>query len=117
MENTPSTHLLRIYVDESDKVKGKLLYETIVIAAKEEGLAGATVLRGILGFGASSVLHRAHLLEISSDLPMIIEMVDETKKIRKFIESVKGLLDQAGTGGLITMEKVEVFAYRARGAE
>jgi PII-like signaling protein len=77
----------------------------------------ATVLRGILAYGANSIIHRAQLLEISSDLPIVIEIVDETEKIRHFVEKVKELFDRAGSGGLITLEKVEVIVYKASEGE
>lgn len=105
-------HLLRIFVGESDKSRGKPLYEAIVIEAKRRELAGATVLRGIMGFGANSVIHRAHLLEISSDLPMVVEIVDDSEKIHAFITFVRHLFEECNSGGLITLEKIEVVTYR-----
>jgi PII-like signaling protein len=103
--------LLRIFVGERDKIGHKLLYEAIVHRAKEAGLAGATVLRAVQGFGAGSVIHKAKLLELSEDLPFVVEIVDEEQKIKSFLETVDDLFDQANAGGLITMEKVEIIKY------
>jgi len=100
--------LLRIFVGESDKHKGRPLYEVIVEEARRRHLAGATVLRGTLGFGASSRIHSAKLLRLSEDLPMVIEIVDEDEKINQFLPD----LDQLIGEGLVTLEKVEVIVYR-----
>jgi uncharacterized protein len=106
--------LLRIFIGESDKSGHTPLYEAIVRAARERGLAGATVLRGIEGFGASSRLHTARFLRLSEDLPLVIEIVDTAEKIDAFIEEI----DEVMTEGLITVERVEVRKYRGReGAE
>jgi PII-like signaling protein len=101
-------HLLRIFIGESDKHEGLPLYEWIVLKAREEGLAGATVLRGIEGFGADSRLHTAKLLRLSEDLPIIIEIVDTLEKIEQFIP----LIDEAIEEGLATIEKVHIRFYR-----
>lgn len=100
--------LLRIFVGESDQYKGKALYEQIVIKARELNLAGATVIRGIMGFGASSRMHSAKLLRLSEDLPVIIEIVDEVEKLNTLLP----FLDEAVEEGLITLEKVRVIKYR-----
>jgi uncharacterized protein len=106
--------LLRIFIGESDKSGHIPLYEAIVRAARERGLAGATVLRGIEGFGASSRLHTARFLRLSEDLPLVIEVVDTSENIDAFIEEI----DEVMTEGLITVERVEVRKYRGReGAE
>jgi PII-like signaling protein len=101
--------LLRIFVGESDKHEGMPLYEWIVRKAREEGLAGATVLRGLEGFGAHSLLHTAKILRLSSDLPMVVEIVDTQEKIERFLP----LIDDAIKEGLATIEKVEVHFYRS----
>jgi uncharacterized protein len=101
--------LLRIFIGESDKHHGQPLYEVIVELARERGLAGATVLRGIEGFGAHSHLHTAKVLRLSEDLPIIIEIVDEPERIIEFL----GVLDTMITEGLVTLEKVRVIIYRA----
>jgi PII-like signaling protein len=100
--------LLRIFVGESDKHKGKALYEQIVIKARELNLAGATVVRGIMGFGADSRMHSAKILRLSEDLPVIIEIVDTEEKLN----TIMPFLDEAVTEGLITLEKVRVIKYR-----
>ena len=101
--------LLRIFVGESDKHKGRPLYEWIVRAAREQGLAGATVLRGLEGFGAHSRLHTAKILRLSTDLPVVVEIVDTEEKIQAFLPSI----DDAIGEGLATLEKVEVRFYRS----
>ena len=102
--------LVRIFVGESDTWHGKPLYQAVVQRVREEGLAGATVLRGIEGFGASSRIHTARLLRLSEDLPLVIEVVDAEEKINAFLP----LLDEMIAEGMVTVEKVEVVAYRGR---
>lgn len=101
--------LLRIFVGESDTWHGRPLYEEIVRRAREEGLAGATVLRGIEGFGAHSRIHTSRILRLSEDLPVVIEIVDEAERI----EAVLPGFDELIREGLITLERVRVIAYRA----
>ncbi len=101
--------LLRIFIGESDKWQGKPLYEEIVFLARKSGLAGATVLKGSMGFGCKSHLHTAKFLRLSEDLPIVIEIIDSEEKISLFLPQ----LDQMVTEGLITLEKVQVIAYRA----
>jgi uncharacterized protein len=101
--------LLRIFVGESDKFDHKPLYEAIVLKAREMHLAGATVLRGPMGFGASSHLHTAKILRLSMDLPVVIELVDSEEKINSFLPT----LDTMMGGGMVTLEKVKVQHYRA----
>ncbi len=100
--------LLRIYVGEMDARQGKPLYEQIVLKAKELNLAGATVLRGIMGFGASSRVHAAKMLRLSDDLPVVIEVVDTEANLEKLLP----FLDENVEEGLITMEKVRIIKYR-----
>ena len=102
--------LLRIFIGENDRQGGKPLYETIVLKARELNLAGATVLRGNMGFGASSRIHTSKILRLSEDLPLIIEIVDTEENIQKIIP----FLDEHVTEGLITLEKVQVLKYRSR---
>lgn len=102
--------LLRIFIGESDIHKGKPLYEQIVLKSRELKLAGATVIRGIMGFGANSILHTAKILRLSEDLPVIIEIVDSLENIEKIIP----FLDQTVKEGLITIEKVKIIKYRSR---
>ncbi|MBI3786976.1 MAG: DUF190 domain-containing protein [Ignavibacteriales bacterium] len=102
--------LLRIFLGESDKVDHKPLYEAIVRAAKTNGLAGATVLRGVEGFGADSrVIHTAKILRLSEDLPIVVEIVDKEETIKAL--EVDKLFEAAGCGGMITLEKAEVIRY------
>lgn len=101
--------LLRIFIGESDQWEHKPLYEEIVRMARSKGLAGATVLRGIEGFGAHSHLHTARILRLSEDLPLVIEIVDTADKIDDFLAEVDHMI----TGGMVTVERVEVRKYRA----
>ena len=101
--------LLRIFIGESDRWEHKPLYEAIVLKARELHLAGATVLRGPMGFGKSSRLHTAKILRLSMDLPLVIEIVDSDEKIQAFLP----VLDKMMGGGLLTLEKVRVINYRA----
>jgi uncharacterized protein len=101
--------ILRILIGESDRYEHRPLYETIVLKAREAQLAGATVLRGSMGFGKSSRLHTAKILRLSLDLPIVIEIVDSEEKIRAFLPTLDGMMG----GGLVTMEKVQVMDYRA----
>jgi len=99
--------LLRIFIGESDRYHGSPLYEALVMKARKMHLAGATVLRGPLGFGRSSRLHSAKVLRLSEDLPMVIEVVDSQPKIEEFLAALEGM----GCTGLITLEKVQVLQY------
>jgi len=100
--------LLRIFIGESDHAGGKALYEDIVLKARELNLAGATVTRGIMGFGADSRVHTAKILQLSEDLPIVIEIVDTEDKLKTLMP----YLDTVVTEGLITLEKVRVIKYR-----
>lgn len=99
--------LLRIFIGEDDRCDGSPLYEAIVIKARELHLAGATVLRGPMGFGKSSRLHTSKILRLSEDLPLVIEIVDSEENINRFL----GVLDGMMTSGLVTLEKVQVLQY------
>ncbi len=101
--------LLRIFIGESDKRDGKLLYEWLVLKAREHGLAGATVLRGMMGFGAHSRLHTFKIERLSEDLPVIIEIVDTREKLETFLR----LVDDEIAEGLATLERAEVHFYRS----
>jgi PII-like signaling protein len=103
--------LLRIFIGDSDKIGAVSLYEKIVLEARNFGLAGATVIKGVMGFGSNSRIHTAKLLRLSEDLPLIIEIVDEIEKIEKFKAVLEKLFDHAGCGGLITIEKAEIIKY------
>jgi PII-like signaling protein len=108
MKLPSEAELLRIFVGESDKCDGRPLYEVIVGSARERGMAGATVLRGVLGFGAHSRIHTAKILRLSEDLPVVIEIVDKPERIAEFLPVLDEMIDE----GLITLEKVRVIAYR-----
>lgn len=101
-------HLLRVFIGESDRWHGKPLYQAIVERARDEGLAGATVLRGIEGFGARAHMHTARILRLSEDLPVVVEIVDREESIRRVLP----MLDEMIGEGLVTMERVEVIVYR-----
>ncbi|MBD0280200.1 MAG: DUF190 domain-containing protein [Flavisolibacter sp.] len=106
--------LLRIFIGESDKAGPDYLYEKIVRVAKEQGLAGATVIKGIMSYGANSRIHRARLIELSEDLPIVIEMADVEEKINTFLPTVNRLMEECGRGGLVTIEKVDVLYYQSK---
>src|SRR5438552_18464272 len=112
MEVPRDSLLLRIFIGESDRWQHKPLYEVIVLKARELHLAGATVLRGPMGFGKSSRLHTAKILRLSMDLPLVIEIVDAEEKIQGFLP----VLNEMVQGGLVTLEKVRVIDYRANEA-
>jgi PII-like signaling protein len=99
--------LLRIFIGEDDRIKGRPLYEAIVLKAREAGLAGATVLRGPMSFGKSSTLHTAKVLRLGEDLPIVIEIVDTQEKIDAFLP----VLDPMMGSGLVTLERVQVLQY------
>lgn len=114
MELQGQSKLLRIFLGEADRIGHRLLYEEILSAAKEKGLAGGTALKGIMSFGASTQIHKARLIELSEDLPIVVEIVDKAEKIDSFLTTVNELFDKCGRGGLITVEKVDVLYYKAR---
>jgi hypothetical protein len=101
--------LVRIFLGESDRWKGQPLYIAVVEAMRAAGLAGATVFKGILGFGAHSVMHAARIVDLSSDLPIVIELVDTEEKVEAFLPT----LDEMVSEGLVTIESVRVIAYKA----
>ncbi len=100
--------LLRVFIGETDSYNGRALYEEIVLKARKLNLAGATVIRGIMGYGANSRIHTAKLLRLSDDLPIIIELVDTEENLNK----IRPFLDETVKEGLITLEKVKVIKYR-----
>ena len=113
MELPQESMLLRIYIGESDRLGHEALFEALVRKAREMHLAGATVLRGPLGYGASSRVHTAKILRLSMDLPIVIEIVDSKEKIELFLP----VLDEVIEGGLVTLEPVRVLHYRHRASE
>ena len=106
--------LLRIFTGEDDRLGHNLLYEKIILAAREHGLAGGTVIKGIMSYGASSHVHRSRLIELSEDLPVVIEIIDYAEKIEAFLPLVNDLFEQCGKGGLITIENVDVIYYKSK---
>ena len=103
--------LLRIFIGESDRSGHKPLYEALVLKARETGLAGATVLRSPMGFGATSKVHSTKILQLSNDLPIVIEIADEESKIEAFLPRLSAMFEESNSGGLVTVEKVEVVRY------
>jgi PII-like signaling protein len=110
MELPRDALLLRIFIGESDMSEGEPLFRTIVLKAREHGLAGATVFRGPMGFGRSSHLYTGGIFRLSSDLPLVIEIVDTEEKIRNFLGQIQGILGN----GLVTMERVEAIFYKGK---
>ncbi len=110
MKLPPEGKLLRIFIGENDRHEGKPLYEWLIIQAKSHGLAGATVLRGLMGFGAGSRIRTSKILRLSLDLPIIVEIVDTDEKIQSFLTRIEDALQ----GGLVTLEKAEVQIYRSK---
>ena len=113
MMNLPEEgYLLRIFIGESEKLEDKPLYEWIVMKAKKDGLAGATVLRGMMGFGPSSEIATTKILRLSADLPIVIELVDRREKLEEFLNEINGVIEE----GLVTLEKAHIKIYRGRKA-
>jgi hypothetical protein len=108
MELPEKAKLLRIFIGESDRYNGKPLYEAIVNLARERSMAGATVLRGILGFGAHSRIHSAKILRLSEDLPIVVEIVDKAERIEAILPEIDGMIRE----GLATLEDIQVIFYR-----
>jgi PII-like signaling protein len=111
MQIPKQAQLLRVFIGENDRDNGRPLYESIVLRAREMQIAGATVMRGAMGYGHSSRLHRTKILRLSEDLPLVIEIVDSEDKINAFLP----VLDAIMTSGLITLEKVQVVQYGTNG--
>ena len=112
MEELSDAKLLRVFLGESDKVRHAPLYEAIVLEAKKAGLAGATAWRGLMGFGPTSRIRTAKILDLSVDLPIVVEITDDESKIAAFLPVLDRLLAEANSGGLITLEKVQILRYR-----
>lgn len=108
MQIPEESQLLRIFIGESDKWKGLPLYEAIILKAREMGIAGATMLRGLMGYGANSRIHTAKILRLSEDLPIVVEIVDGAEKISALLPMIREMVGD----GLITIENVRVLQYR-----
>jgi uncharacterized protein len=117
MRITGEGKLLRIFIGESDTHHGHALYDVIVRKARELGLAGATVWRGVEGYGAASRIHTAKILRLSEDLPIVIEIVDSEDKIRTALPDLEALIEASGCGGLVTLERAEVIRYTHGGTQ
>ena len=112
MDINKEISLLRIFMSNTDKFKNQPLYELIVYEAKNFGMAGATVLKGVMSFGGSSQIHSLKLWELSEKLPIVIEIIDETEKIKGFFNTIKPYFDKIDKGFIITIEKVNVVLYK-----
>jgi PII-like signaling protein len=117
MQVPKQAQLLRIFIGEADRHDGKPLYEAIVLKARELHIAGATVLRGGLGYGHSSRLHSAKILRLSDDLPLVIEIVDSPDKIEAFLPVLDGMMNDSMGSGLVTLENIQVLQYGRQPAE
>jgi uncharacterized protein len=112
MEINRDARLLRIFINESDKIHSTSLFEYIVLQAKQKGMAGASVFKGIMSFGATSRIHSSKILRLSEDLPVLIEIVDELKNIEGFIPHLDKIIEEANCGALVTIEKAEIIKYK-----
>ena len=112
MENNTQAVILRIFISSTDKIGQTPLSEHIVLQAKKEGLAGATVLKGIVGYGASSVIHSYKFWEVSEKLPIVVEVIDEESKVLNFYEKIRPQLETMKYGCLATLDKVNVLLYK-----
>jgi uncharacterized protein len=108
MKISEDGQLLRIFIGESDRWQGKPLYEAIILKAREMGIAGATMLRGLMGYGAASRIHTAKILRLSEDLPIVVEIVDNAEKIEALLPVIQEMVQE----GLVTLERVRVIQYR-----
>jgi PII-like signaling protein len=111
MDKLEKTGVLKIYVGESDKVSGRLLFEEIVFEARKEGMAGATAYKGMMSFGASHSIHTSKIFALSSDLPVIVEIVDNIDKLDEFAKKANEIMEQSKRGGLITFQELDVVRY------
>ena len=112
MENNSEARILRIFVSSTDRFKRGLLYETLVFAAKRYGLSGATVLKGVMGYGSSSVIRSTRFWEITEKMPIVVEFVDEADKIEQFTQKILPWFDKISTGCLITSEKADIILFK-----
>lgn len=111
MNISEKTGILKIYVGDSDKIKGQPISDKIVFEARDAGLAGATVFKGMMSFGSSHSVHTLKIFALSSDLPIIIEIIDNIEKLDKFSERVNKILDESKKGGLVTFQELSVLRY------
>jgi uncharacterized protein len=113
MNKNVQSALLRIFISSTDHLRQDLLCASVVFAAKKEGIAGATVIKGILGYGASSVIHSYKFWEVTDKLPVVIELIDEEKKIRHFYEAIQPQLESMRYGCLVTIQNIEVLLFKS----
>lgn len=111
MDKSEKTGILKIYLGESDKIKGRPLFEEIVFEARKNGIAGATVFKGIMSFGASHSIHTQKIFALSNDMPVLIEIIDNIEKLDEFIGRVNELMEYSKRGGLVTFQEVNVIRY------
>ena len=111
MNTSEKTGILKIYVGESDKINGRVLFEEIVFEARNAGLAGATVYKGIMSYGASHSIHTMKIFALSNDLPVIIEIIDNIEKLDQFSEKVNKIMEASKRGGLVTFQELSVVRY------
>ncbi len=112
MDTSEKTGVLKIYVGDSDKVQGRRLSEEIVFEARKAGMAGATVFKGVMSFGASHSVHTMKIFALSSDMPVLIEIIDNIEKLDEFTARVNELLDLSKKGGLVTFQEISVVRYK-----
>lgn len=112
MKTSEKTGMLKIYVGESDRIQGRPLYEKIVFEAREAGMAGATVYKGMMSFGASHSINTLKIFALSSDMPVIIEIIDNTEKLDEFAHRLNELMDQSQKGNLVTFQEIDVVRYQ-----
>ncbi|WP_167612461.1 DUF190 domain-containing protein [Maribellus sediminis] len=111
MNISEKTGILKIYVGESDKINGRVLFEEIVFEARNAGLAGATVYKGIMSYGASHSIHTMKIFALSNDLPVIVEIIDNIERLDKFIETINKIMQASKRGGLVTFQELSVVRY------
>ena len=111
MNISEKTGILKVYVGESDKINGRVLFEEIVFEARNAGLAGATVYKGIMSYGASHSIHTMKIFALSNDLPVIVEIIDNIERLDKFIETVNKIMEASKRGGLVTFQELSVVRY------
>jgi len=111
MIKSNKAQLLRIFLGENDKIGPINVYEKIVVLARENNLAGATVYKGIMGFGGTSIIHTSKVLRLSEDLPLVIEIVDTEEKIQSFLPFLDGVLEKSNCGGLVTLEQATIIKH------
>ena len=111
METSEKTGILKIYLGESDKINGRVLFEEIVFEARNAGIAGATVYKGIMSYGASHSIHTMKIFALSSDLPVVIEIIDNIEKLDEFAKTVNKLMAHSKRGGLVTFQELSVIRY------